>query len=148
MTIRYRPADGAEGTFRVVFCGSDYISFRIPVTSVFQHEAFKNYYLCGQFQPTMVALQPNSAASKWVDLLSLIQSQDVDVTDAAGDVVSDGFLSAVEKYSTDEEPLSAAWRWQIVVASDHNNLELQLQSLPGRADYLLSQPIFRLKQKI
>jgi hypothetical protein len=115
------------------------------VSSVIQHEAFRNYYLCGQFQPTMVALQPNAAASKWVDLMSLIQSQDVDVTDAAGDVVSDGFLSAVEKYSTDDEPLAAAWRWQIVVADDHSNLELQLQSLPARADHLLAQPIFRLK---
>jgi hypothetical protein len=110
---------------------------------VYDHEAFGNYFFSGQFSPAMVALQLNSTASKWVDLLGLIQSQDVDVTDSSGDVVSDGFLSSIEKYS-EEGPLAAAWRWQVAVAEDHNSLELQLQSLPAGADALSSQPIFRL----
>jgi hypothetical protein len=126
-----------------VLGGSDNISFRVPVTSVIAHEAFKNYFFHGQFQPHMVCIQTNATASKWVDLISLVQSQDIDVTDEAGDVVSDGFLSAVTKYSTAETPISAAWRWQMVAADNNAGLILQLQSLPASADSLLAQPIFR-----
>jgi hypothetical protein len=91
----------------------------------------------------MVAIVTNSTASRWVDLLSLFQSQDIDVTDTSGDVISDGFLSAVEKYSTPEEPLVAAWRWQVAAADSGSSLSLQLQCLPASADVLHSLPVFR-----
>jgi hypothetical protein len=115
----------------------------VPVSSVFPCDEFKDYFLHGQFQPNMVAIVANSTASRWVDVLSLVQSQDIDVTDAAGEVISDGFLSAVEKCSTPEEPLVAAWRWQVVAANEGSSLALQLQSLPASADALHALPVFR-----
>jgi hypothetical protein len=110
---------------------------------VLEHDAFKDLYFHGQFQPSMVALQTNSTTSKWVDLLSLVQGQDVDVTDSTGDLVTDGFLSAVDKYSTPEAPIAAAWRWHVVAADNGAGVELQLQSLPASADSLLALPVFR-----
>jgi hypothetical protein len=115
----------------------------VPVSSVFPCDEFKDYFFHGQFQPAMVAIVTNSTASRWVDLLSLVQSQDIDVTDAAGEIISDGFLSALEKYSTTEEPLIAAWRWQVVAGNEGSSLALQLQSLPASADALHAQPVFR-----
>jgi hypothetical protein len=141
----YRPAEGAEGVFRIVVNGTVVIDLQIPVSAVFPQEAFKDLIFHAQFQPGMVNIQTNATASKWVDLISLVQSQDIDVTDAVGDIVTEGFLSNVEKLSTPDCLVAAAWRWQLAVADDGSSLELQLQSLPAGADSLLSLPVFRSK---
>lgn len=42
-------------------------------------------------------LEKNSVCSKWVDVVALIQSQDIDVVTEDGDCVSEEFLASLER---------------------------------------------------
>jgi hypothetical protein len=45
---------------------------------------------------TQIKLEKNSACSAWVDLVELVSSQDMDVVDDEGEVVTEDFLLAME----------------------------------------------------
>ncbi len=42
-------------------------------------------------------LEKNSVCSKWVDVVALIQSQDIDVVTEDGECVSEEFLASLER---------------------------------------------------
>jgi hypothetical protein len=89
----YRPASGLEGCFKFRLSGTENVAVKVPVNLVLPHESLAGLELHGQFLPGHhIALTPNSTCSPWVDIEDLINSQDVDVYDQAGQPCHDRVL--------------------------------------------------------
>ena len=52
-----------------------------------------------QFQ---ISLEKNSVASKWVDVVEMVASQDIDATDSEGEDTGEAFLAAMEKLKSEK----------------------------------------------
>lgn len=72
------------------------------------------------------------AASKWQDVIEMIQAQDLDVLDSKGNMVNERFLEACAKAKEAEPQFGLASRWMTAVSSNGTGVELQLQMLPCR----------------
>jgi len=57
----------------------------------------KKYTLSTEVHPDQLGLQLNSCASKWLDVVNLIHSQDIDVFDDEGESVNEVFLESMDK---------------------------------------------------
>jgi len=51
-----------------------------------------------QFQ---ISLEKNSVASKWVDVVEMVASQDIDITTSEGEDTGEAFLAAMEKLKSE-----------------------------------------------
>ncbi len=68
-----------------------------------------------------------------MDVVELIQSQDVDVVDDSGEVVSDAFLEAIEalKKKAPEAQIGISWRWVLgQPVAEEEGVYLMTQMLP------------------
>jgi hypothetical protein len=96
-----RPAEGLEGSFRFQLAGTEHLTVKVPVNLLLPNEELSGLELHGQFLAGHhVILQPNSTCSTWVDIVELINSQDVDVYDLAGNPCHERVL---DKITTDKE---------------------------------------------
>lgn len=98
-----RPAEGQEGAFRLIVSGSSHLDLLIPVDAILPHPAFAGMSIEAQLRlGTQVKIEPNSACSKWVDIVELIQSQDMDVVTEDSESVSEKFLTIMETLRKDK----------------------------------------------
>jgi hypothetical protein len=142
--LAVKPAGPMEGSFRFVLAGTEDLVVKLPVISFIPHKAMEEFYVVSQFQPgAQIIVQPNSAASTWVDFCDLVAAQDVEVHDEAGELASEYFLNAMDRNKSGRNPLGASWRWMIAVADNGQTLELQLQALPCSAATLGAYPVLR-----
>lgn len=95
--LAIQPSEGEEGTFRFTLAGPQHLQMRIRVTDILQEKAFDNMWLSFQMElGTQIKLEKNSVASKWMDMVEMVNAQDIDVTDAEGEEVNEAFLLAME----------------------------------------------------
>ncbi len=92
-----------------------------------------------------VKLEKNSVCSKWVDIVELISSQDIDVTLEDGTMASDEFLVAMDNYKKKEgnEQAGLVWRWLLGTTVDDPTVLLMTQALPCSLDVVNSSPDLR-----
>jgi hypothetical protein len=142
--LAVKPAGALEGTFRFVLAGTEDIEIKLPVAEFMPHKAVENFTVVGQFQPgTQIVMQPNSAASPWVDFRDLVAAQDVDIHDENGELASEALLQAMDRNKIGRNTLGASWRWMVAVADNGQTLELQLQALPCGTATLGAHPVLR-----
>jgi hypothetical protein len=103
--LAVKPAGPMEGSFRFVLAGTEDLVVKLPVTSFIPHKAMEEFHVIGQFQPgAQIIVQPNAAASPWVDFRDLVAAQDVDVHDETGELASEAFLNALDRNKTGRNP--------------------------------------------
>jgi hypothetical protein len=130
--MKVEPADGAGGEFKLMLTGKEHLDVAMRMSEILPLEAFADMTVIGRFQlGAQVQLQPNSSASRWMDMLELIQSQDLEVIDKNNVVVTEDFLKMFEnwrKKEAENTSLGISWRWMVVVKLDSKQLELQVKT--------------------
>jgi len=92
-----RPAEGHEGDFKFLVSSQDNIKILLNAYKILPMGDMKSYNLSMEIPTEQLALQPNSCCSKWSDVGSLVQSQDVDVLDSENEFATEAFLASLEK---------------------------------------------------
>jgi len=101
--LAVRPSNGEEGTFRFVLAGCKHLNLRFEASSIIQDSSLNNMWLELQLEVgTQIKLEKNSVASRWSDMVELVSSQDVDVTNNEGEDNSEAFLAAMAAIKTKE----------------------------------------------
>jgi len=96
--IQCRPAEGHEGEFKfLVGSQEETLKVRINAASILPMGDMQKYTLSTEVHPDQLELQTNCCSSKWLDVVSLIHSQDIDVTDDEGEYVNEAFLASIDK---------------------------------------------------
>jgi len=96
--LAVQPSGGEEGSFRFTLAGSSHLHLKFEVTSIIQDDSLAGLSMELQMElGTQIKLEKNSVTSAWSDMVELVNSQDVDVTDAEGEDRGELFLSAVAK---------------------------------------------------
>jgi len=96
--MQCRPAEGREGEFKFLVGSQDeIIKVKVNAASILPVGDMKKFTLITEVQPDQLGLQTNCCSSKWLDIVSLIHSQDIDVIDDEGEYVNEAFLTSIEK---------------------------------------------------
>ena len=133
--------------FRIAVGGSAVLRVNFTSRSIFLSERIPDTPLQYEVWPRDVVLRRNMASSEWLDVATLLASNDVAVmtSEEAGgsNAVStnDGLL-AILSGAKDKTNYTASIRWAVVVGSD-GHLELALQTLPAAAAVLVGKPVLR-----
>ncbi len=79
-----------------------------------------------------IRLDRNSTCSKWLDVVDLVRSQDIDIVDEQENILSDAFLERMETYrkASPEAHRGIVWRWVLGQAIEDDGLSLAAQMLP------------------
>ena len=94
-----RPSGGEEGTFRFALAGPDKIKLRFAVTDVLPSCLFEGMVAESEMDiGDQIKFEKNTVCSDWVDLLELVRSQDVMITNSEDEDLADEFLANIEKY--------------------------------------------------
>ncbi len=81
-----------------------------------------------------------------MDVVELVQSQDVDVVDDSGEVVSDAFLEAIEalRKKSPEAQMGISWRWVLgQPVEEEEGVYLMTQMLPCSIGFIEKNPSLR-----
>ncbi len=128
-----RPSAGLEGTFNFTLRGKKHLDLLVPVQSILPHPVFEGMSLEAELRlGTQVKLAKNSACSRWVDVVELVQSQDIDVVTEDGSSVSEQFVAAVQllRKNPGNENLGISWRWLLGTEAEDTTILLMTQALP------------------
>jgi hypothetical protein len=128
-----------EGYRFAVDC--DRITATIWSRDLFDTPELEGYKLIYDLRGEDIDIRPNSMASKWEDLETLIGREKILVFNPSGDDVLNALFR--EKWAAERavsENLGAAIRWA-VQATPRGEMRLILQGLPAGARYLRSQPL-------
>ena len=116
----------------------------LKIEKVIDIPALAGLEIVGEFQPGLqVTMQPNSAASKWVDIYDLVMAQDLDIMSEKGELACDTFTKAIEEARIKEPSTGISWRWMLAAKDDDKSLELQLQALPCGEATIKAFPVLR-----
>ena len=97
MTIK--PSGGQEGSFRFVLSGNKPVKLRFNVESVIPNKLFGGMVPEGELKiGDQIEMDKNSVCSKWMDIVALVQSQDISISNGLGEDAADAFLAALEEY--------------------------------------------------
>jgi len=100
-----RPSEGEEGNFRFVLAGPNIMRLSTPVNSILAGEEFKGMRIEAQMGVgDQLKLEKNSVCTKWMDIVELVQSQDVEIVNDQGEDVSESFLALMEIYRKEDRP--------------------------------------------
>jgi hypothetical protein len=120
------------------------VRFRPADVLPYDADIFSALELHGQFQlGAHVAMQPNSAASKWHDVYELVQAQDMDAVTRTGELANDDFINAMDDLKAEHPSAGISIRWMVAVADGGAALEIQLQALPCSLATVQTHPILR-----
>ena len=79
-------------------------------------------------------MERNSVCSAWMDLVELVRSQDVMITDGDDNDIADEFLAALQKYKEDvlrdkgrTEGAGICFRWILGVRGENTDVILMAQ---------------------
>ena len=140
------PAEGNEGAFRFILAGANHIKLRLHVSDILPEECFEDMYIELQVElGTQIKMERNSVCSKWEDLTLLVQSQDVEVTDSNGTIVSEEFLEAMEEYkkTANKEKSGIVLRWLLGTWENDMDVNLIAQLLPCSIDVIEANPALK-----
>ncbi len=75
--------------------------------------------------------------------MALLQSQDIDVVNSEGEVLTEQFLAKLEvhKKQVTEFPLGIVWRWVLGANDSSDQLKLITQALPCSLAHVDANPI-------
>ena len=100
--LAVKPAGGEEGNFRFVLAGPHKIRLRFEIKNVLPSDLFNNMVAEAELEiGDQVVMERNSVCSAWMDLVELVRSQDVMITDGDDNDIADEFLAALQKYKED-----------------------------------------------
>jgi hypothetical protein len=129
--LKVPPCDGQEGDFQISLASKEHVDVKIDVYTLFPSKTFAGMTIEGQLEiGVQVFLQPNSAASRWEDLMEMLAAQDLEVLDSNGDNAYDQFMTAFDelKKKGDNPSLGISWRWIVVAKLDSRRMELQVNN--------------------
>ena len=94
-----KPSGGQEGSFRFVLSGNKPVKLRFNVESVIPSKLFGGMVTEGELKiGDQIEMDKNSVCSKWMDIVALVQSQDISISNGLGEDAADAFLAALEEY--------------------------------------------------
>ena len=97
--LAVKPAEGEEGAFRFALAGTDSIRLRFRVQDLLPDFIFDGMFIQAEMTiGQQVILEKNSVCSKWMDIVELINSQDVEVVDQTGADIPERFMDAMANY--------------------------------------------------
>ena len=133
------PAEGEEGSYRFLLAGPDNIRVHVAVDKILPGDNFKDMYIeAHMVVGDQLKLEKNSVCSKWMDIVDLVNSQDVEVVDYQGNDKSEQFLATLHNYKKDA-PLSRSgicMRWLLGTVGDSKKIKLIAQALPCSIDVI------------
>ena len=141
-----QPSGGEEGAFRFVLTGREHLQVRIAVNAILPEKCFENMWISMQLEiGTQIRLERNSVASKWVDIVELVNAQDADVTDQEGEEVNERFIEAIEsrKKEAPEERSGIVMRWLLGTFGEEQDIFLIAQALPCSLKVIEENPALR-----
>ena len=134
--------------FRAALGGSETVKVRFTTKAVFLSERLPSTALIYEVWPRDITIRRNMATSEWLDLNTLLASNDVlvdvpaeEAGGSADPVTNDG-LNALLNGAKDKPTHTASIRWAVGVGGD-GHLELILQAFPASATVLSGKPAFR-----
>ena len=149
--LAIQPAAGEEGSFRFVLAGPDKIKVRFPITQLLPDSHFE-----GMIAETelvvgdQIKLEKNSVCSSWIDLVDLVRSQDVNITDEKDEDRSEDFLGALDNYRKDlmekkgrVELAGISLRWLLGTMTGSTDVLLIAQALPCTLEHIAANPALK-----
>jgi hypothetical protein len=137
LMAQIRPTGRVMDHYRITLGGSAMLETNIILSSLFPDPSLAEYKLNYQVWAKDVSIRRNMTTGKWMDVLSLITSNAVMITDLDGNPVNElKRLLTKELLST-----RASLRHAVVIGPDQR-MALELQSLPASEAVLTSKPAF------
>ena len=97
--LAVRPAEGEEGNFRFALAGTEDLRLLFPVNMVLTSELFAGMHVEAHLSVAdHIHIEKNSASSKWSDITDMVSSQDIEIVDGEGEVISEQFLTTMAEY--------------------------------------------------
>jgi len=126
------PADNQEGAFRFQLSGDRPVNLHFPARRLIAQPEFKDFYFDMQLElGTQINISKNSTCTKWLDIVELVESQDMEVQDSKGETVTELFLTRWrELREKDKSITSISWRWVLGWRSTFDTMTLVAQGLP------------------
>jgi hypothetical protein len=119
---------------------SERISATIWSRDLYDIPELEGYRLDYEVRGEDIEIRPNSLASKWEDLETLIGRERILVSEPDGsDILNSRFREKLSSAKLDDDRLGASVRWA-VQASPRGELKLVLQGLPATARALRAEP--------
>ena len=117
--LAVKPAGGQEGSFRFALSGPEKVKLGFNIENVLPSGLFAGMAAVAKVViADHVQLMKNSVCTKWMDVLELVRSQDIQILDGLGEDVSEEFIHAMDCYkkdvlqqtgSTDRAGISFQW---------------------------------------
>ena len=117
--LAVKPAGGQEGSFRFALSGPEKVKLGFNIENVLPSGLFAGMAAVAKVViADHVQLMKNSVCTKWMDVLELVRSQDIQILDGLGEDVSEEFIHAMDCYkkdvlqqtgSTDRAGISFRW---------------------------------------
>jgi len=126
------PAENQEGAFKFLLSGSKPVQLHFPARRLLAQPEFQDYYFDMQLElGTQISIAKNCTSTRWLDIIELLESQDMDVQDGRGEIVTEQFLARWrELNSKDEKMAGLSWRWVLGYRSTFDTCVLIAQGLP------------------
>ena len=92
---------GEEGSFRLVLAGNEAVKLKFNLESVILCNLFGGMVVEAELNiGDQIKMDKNSICSQWMNVVALVQSQDITISNGLGEDVADDFLAALETYKT------------------------------------------------
>jgi len=126
------PAENQEGAFKFLLSGAMPVQLHFPVRRLLPQPEFKDFYFDMQLElGTQISIAKNCTSTRWLDIIELLESQDMDVQDGRGEIVTDQFLTRWrDLVKADKKLTGLSWRWVLGYRSTYDTCVLIAQGLP------------------
>jgi len=126
------PAENQEGAFKFLLSGQKPVNLRFPARRLIDQQEFKDFYFDMELElGTQISIAKNCTTTRWLDIIELVESQDMDVLDSKGEIVTDQFLARWKELRERNKTVSGiSWRWVLGYRSTFDTMVLVAQGLP------------------
>ena len=99
--LAIKPSGGEEGSFRFVLAGKEAVKLKFNLESVIPCSLFVGMVVEAELNiGDQIRMDKNSVCSQWIDIVALVQSQDISISNGLEEDAADDFLTALETYKT------------------------------------------------
>ena len=134
-----RPTGRVMDHYRIAMGGSAQLEANVVLSTLLPEDKLSDFKLVYNFWCRDVAIRRNMTTGKWMDLLTLISSNTVTITDLDGSPVSEQVLGDLVEKELHQH--RAAIRHAVVVGPDQR-MSLELQAMSATEAVLTSKPAF------
>ena len=97
--LAIKPSGGEEGSFWLALAGSEAVKLKFNLESVNPCNLFGGMVVEAELNiGDQIKMDKNSVCSQWMDVVALVQSQDITISNGLGEDTADNFLAALETY--------------------------------------------------